>query len=317
MTTRRFHSFIGWGAAVMLSAMLASHAYADITAKKFGLGLDKTIIHSDLSIKHYLRSVNQRDGVIKQEPRLRLVPTAGIKVFDKALDIYVVGYFDRLENTTAVQQTKQARLYLESKPWKIAKVFSIQPYVLHRFPGLGADASTLLASVQGISSSFKTGLGKITHAIGVEVGTYVNGKTQETDYEIETGVQESSLTSLGLRRDDAGAIRGDKKDQDFYHEWYASFSMVPSAFKKLSIDFTTWYTNEYAPAYKIKTSGKEESRYVLAQSTTERLRLTYKLGERLSVRNDFIAYQIGAFESRKDEGQESFINELGLIYEIL
>ena len=314
---RSLRSFVSLSAGAALSMMLASSSYADITAKKFGLGLDKTIIHSDISINHYLRSVNQKNGVITQEPRLRFVPTAGLKLFDKALDIYVVGYFDRLEKTTAIKQTKQARLYLESKPWKFAKVFSIQPYALHRFPALGADASTLLASVQSISKSFNTGLGKITPAIGVELGTYVNGKTQEVDYEVDADVQEAALPSLGLRKDDSGVVKGDKKDQDFYHEWYASFSIAPSAFKNLKVDLTTWFTNDYAPSYKVKSGGKEEGRYVLSQSSTERLRLTYKINDRISVRNDFVAYQVGAFEGRKDAGKESFINELGLICELL
>ena len=317
MITKRFHRVMSWGTGAMLGLFLASSSSADITAKKLGLGLDKTVVHSELSMNHYLRSVNQEDGLIKQEPRLRFVPIAGIKLFDEALDVYVKGYFDRMENTTAVTQTKQAKLVLESKPLAVSKIFSIQPYVEHKFASLGADSSTLLASIQEFSRSYKTKLGKMTPAVGVELGTFVNGRTQDSEYDIDSEIGESAIPSLGLRKDDSGAIKGDKKDQDFYHEWYASFVMVPAAFDKLSIDLTTWFTNEYAPAYAIKASGKEESRYVMTQSTTERIRLTYKISDRFSLRNDFTAYQVGTFEGRQAAGKDSFLNEFGVMYQLL
>lgn len=317
MMLKLFDRAMTWGTGTMLGLMLASSSSADVTAKKLGLGLDKTVVHSELIMNHYLRSVNQEDGLIKQEPRLRFVPVAGVKLFDEALDVYVKGYFDRMENTTAIEQTKQAKLIFESKPWDFAKIFSIQPYAEHKFASLGDDSSTLLASIQNVSKTFKTKLGKMTPAMGVELGTYVYGKTQESDYELDSKIQDEEISSLGLRKDDSGAIKGNKKDQEFYHEWYASFAMVPSALSDLTIDLTTWFTNEYAPAYSVKAGGEEDSRYVRTQSTSERVRLTYKLNDRFSLRNDFTAFQTGAFEGPQEVGEDSFLNELGIIYQIL
>ena len=317
MRTTQISKTIGWGTGAILALSLTTSSFADITAKKIGLGLDKSIVYSELSINHYLRSVNTEDGSIKQEPRLRFTPVVGMKILDEALDIRVTGFYDRMENTTVIEQTRQAELLLESKEWELAKIFSIQPYVEHKLSSLGKDSSTLLASIQKLSNTYETKFGTMTPSLSVELGTYVHGKAQESDYKIDSKVEDSDIAGLGLRRDDSGALKGIQKDQDFYHEWKASFSMVPAVMSDLTINLSTWLNNEYAPAYTVKSNAKEESRYVVAQSTKERVRLTYKINEQFSVRNDFTAYQSGAFEGRKEAGKDSYLNELGVIYQIL
>lgn len=317
MTMSRLRKFRNWGTGTVLGLMLTSQVNADITAKKFGLGLDKAIIHSDITTEHYLRSVNQENGLIKQEPRIRFLPTVGIKLFDEALDIYAVGYFDRTQNNTTVEPGKQARLYFESKPWTFAKVFTFQPFVLHKFPALGKDATTLFAATQAVSNSYNTSLGKITPAFGVELGSNITAKTQESDYEVESGIEDAEILGLGLRKDDSGSVKGVKKHQDFYHEWFASLAVIPSTFSNLTLSLKTWFANEYAPAYRVKAGGKEEGRYVLTQFTSERIRVTYKINDRFSLKNDFSAFQQGPFEGRLGVGEDSFLNEFGLIYTIL
>ena len=317
MRLTKLSKLTGHTSSAVLALTLTSSAFADISAKKLGLGLNESLVYSELTLDHYLEGINKDYKSTKLKPRLRFSPVVGIKLFDEALDVKLTGFYDRLEDTTAVEQTKQAELLFESKEWDVTDFFSVQAFAEHKFASLGKDSSTRLGSKQKLSMGFDTKVGVMTPSLAVELGTFVHGKTQESDYAVDGDFQATEIESLGLRKDNSGEFKGNQKDQDFYQEWKASFAIEPAAVKELSVDLSAWLSTEYAPAYRVQANGKEVRNYRMEQSTKERLRLTYKINDQISLHNDFTAYQVGAFKDRKAVGENEYLNELGLIYKIL
>lgn len=318
-------------ALAAMSLGLSPSAFGEVDATKSAGLWDSVQVHSTMYLNHRIDTVrekNETEDKMVNNPKIRFMPLIGAKLFDETLDAYFLGYYDHKPQTTTFQAYKQSRFYLEHKGWNVTDNFTIQPMAVHyiadKIDGKSKAGQTLLASAQTLSAKYSTGAGSFTPSMGVELGAFFTNKGGETSYQGKDGAAVSSINTdsrkdLRSETDDQGnvTIYGDKKHPDFYHEWYAGLTYVPSALPELSINGTIWYTNDVVPEYSASNTEKNEVKYVVKKSTTDRLRIVYKVTDQLSLRNDFLSYHDGFYQKGKSGKSSSFVNELGIVYTVL
>ena len=318
-------------ALAALSLGLCPYAFGDVESTKSAGLWDSVNVHSTMYLNHRIDTIREKSDTedkLVNNPKIRFKPLVGAKLFDDTLDAYFLGYYDHKPQTTTFEAYKQSRLYLEHKGWNVTDNFTVQPFAVHyitdKIDNEAVAGKTLLASTQTLSTELSSAAGSFTPSMGVELGAFFTNKGGETNYIGKDGAPVTSINTdnrkdLRKKVDDDGTVSivGEKKHPDFYHEWFVGMTYVPSVLPELSVNATMWYTNDVVPEYSASNTERNEVKYVVKKSTTDRLRITYKLTDQLSLRNDFLSYHDGLYQKGKANTGTSFVNELGIVYTVL
>ena len=273
-----------------------------------------SLMYVKLNMEHVLKASRGLDGSLKQEPLLRLIPTIGTKVFRETFDLSVEGYFDRKSETTAVQQSDQARVNIRLNPINFGEYFKVEPYVVHKLAALGKDSSTKVGSTQSASYAFYTDFGDFEPEASVEIGTVMHARPQMVDYAVDRKLTDKEREDLGLY-EEVGVVKGPLKHQNIYHEWSLGVNYMPLTSENISMSVKTTFANDHVPTYKIDKDAVVSNEYKMVQSTSVRVRLSYYVNENLTLRNDFSTFQQGFYAARQDQ-KDNFVNEVQAIYSL-
>ena len=273
------------------------------------------LVYTKVKAGHLLKSKRDFKGGFNHDPRLRITPTIGAKLFGESFDVSLESYFDRKSETTAIEQSESSKLYFSPRPINWGAYVLAVPEIVHKFAFAGKDSLTEVASVGSLSYASYTTLGDFQAQAEVRLGTFFHGRTQTVSYQTHSQVKESTIQTNHLRKNsELNDIQGPVKHQSYFHQWSFGFTFIPIWSENLSLSLKTWVYNLHQPYYMIDRDQNIESHTQLVQNTRQKLRISYYLDERFTLSNEFNMFQKGFFKTASVEPNDNYTNELSLTY---
>lgn len=289
----------------LTSCALLPQAFAEVTSQVTAKEPSQVKVHSTLRVSHTMDRFENDKKEMHTKPFLHVRPQLGLKLTDPGVDFEVVGYFYKNTNTTVMETTRALEVYATFEEITLGAL-SVNPFLIYFTPFEKDPARTVAASFQSLSTSdMSLGFGTLKATAALEVGGTVTSREEKVTY------QKKANPSLGL---ESTTFEGAKKDSDFYHEASVSVDLKLAAVEGLKLTVENFLTTPYEAQYTIDENGKETSKYLTKQESTQRVRLSYALTDRMSVRNDLYTFQRGFFAQSTATGKKELRNELQLIY---
>ena len=147
----------------------------------------------------------------------------------------------------------------------------------------------------GITAALKAspmdlGFAKLNMGLSGEWVSKLSSRAADAPVDVETN---KSLSELGLVEGEEGPAKTNgKEDLDAAAEYIANVNLSSG---KLSLDVSQWLDQVYNPRYTATDDGIEVSRPVKS-STTQRIKVAYKITDKATLSNEVYLQQGGVFE---------------------
>lgn len=278
--------------SLMIGGALASATAAsaeEVEAQKVASPSLLPNFHGSIDLRHY-KLVEKTENGDKENPGVQSRLIAGSTFMNDKLDVTGIMAVTAKPATEKIKQRRPeidisyslySNDYVELSP-------ELQIVTPHE--GSATDGSPgLMASLKAPAADL--GFGKLSASLSGEWLTKFSSRASDATVDVETG---KDLKELGLVEGDEGPTKTNgKQDLDFAAEYIASINLSSG---KMSVDLSQWLDQIYNPRYTATDDGIEVSRPVKS-STTQRLKLAYKITDKTTLSNEVYLQQGGVFES--------------------
>lgn len=260
-------------------------------------------------------------------PKGVIRPTIGAKWFDDRLDASVTFKFARYANQVHVkQETPEAWVQFDAYR---GETLTVSPVAWVFLPYAGGNKGTdaYIGSQQVVKApAIDTPAGALNLSAEATLWAVTGSRPKDATYANQSGLSASEAT------DQFGLSAGDKpetlvrkegqSDLNYATGFAAAASLSP--IKPVTVETKMFLDQSFDPAYTIRDAeGTVQTTYQTTNVTYQRLRLSYAVTDKLSLVNDFYAFQGGIFETRYNSDNQAgntagarYINQTRVVYSL-
>ncbi len=267
--------------------------------------------YGSAELRHYGNIKMKGDNYITYSPMAQLRPKLGMKLLDEKLDASVYGKFSKENGSTNVIQGQphaDIGYALYSGTY-----LSISPALDLDFPAKGKSAGTSgnLGANATLQAPIETNLGTVTPILYVEGGANLTSRQEDAVVNNESSrSKDEALTLLLANKAPAGkdkdgnlAIANGKKDHSVGTSYQAALGWA-TPLSGLTTEARVFVNQSYDPTYTLSQDDTIDTTYKATTETLNKINVSYKVTDKLTIANDFVQAMGGVYGSRRSEGDK-------------
>lgn len=281
----------------------------------------EAIWYGSVELRHHINTFYEQEGYLgRQEPSMHARLQLGLQLYNRSLDIYAtLGAFKRPKTQQALQRRPEiaADLYLVRNTY-----FRLLQYNIFQLPfdqrsqdentsievdGSQAGSVYIFGLDPQLRAPLLASASKLSVKLGVDAWTKLYSRKQYT-----TNYSEPESDDIGkgsaLTASDTKDVEPIEDTQPHYDVLaYTGLNYDSEYFPNLSTELSVNYNSKFVPQYEVSKDGVETS-YKAERYSFYKMRLRYKINERLALLNDFYHFHGGFFQSERDGEERRFRN---------
>jgi hypothetical protein len=281
--------------SALVSAMgLAELASAQVAAEKsapaFSLFPNG---RASVQLRHYtFRAVETESSDVMNYVQARAF--LGSTFFDGKIDSTLILATTKRPQTTQVT-VRRPQLYTTIAALSTDN-FTVTPWVNMYLPHKGSGTIGYTGVESVAKAPVETTIGTFKFSGSANLWTIVGSRPEDAKVKIEDGrAPEAYGLTAAQPGSDVAVRKNGKQDMDIVTQYNTG---VEYSKGKFSSQLTVWLTNAYLPRYTV-ANGETDVSYPVQTETAERLRLKYKITDKLSMINDAYLFHDGVWESER------------------